>query len=136
MKIFLYILSNPAYPGLLKIGYSREIPDARAQELYTTGVPSPFELEYYCIAEGGEALEATVHDGLAEFRYREDREFFRVQVPYARAVIEGCCAPEVVWIKNPTQNPPLIIRGSCPRCATTFEGKVECPECQIKLRSI
>ena len=62
MKVFIYVLSNLAFPDLVKIGYSREIPDLRAEQLYTTGVPCPFEIEYYCVAEGDEALEASIHE--------------------------------------------------------------------------
>lgn len=48
-KGFVYVLSNAGMPGLLKIGSSTKVPTARAAELNTTGVPSPFEVEYYCL---------------------------------------------------------------------------------------
>lgn len=40
----VYVLSNPAMPGLVKIGKTtRGSVDARLSELYSTGVPVPFE---------------------------------------------------------------------------------------------
>lgn len=45
----VYILSNEAMPGLLKIGLTtRKDLSARLRELYTTGVPVPFRCEYAC----------------------------------------------------------------------------------------
>ena len=39
-------MSNPAMPGLLKVGFTTDTPDVRARELYTTGVPLPFKVEF------------------------------------------------------------------------------------------
>jgi len=40
----VYVLTNPTMPGLVKIGKtSRDSVMARLSELYTTGVPLPFE---------------------------------------------------------------------------------------------
>ena len=40
----VYVLTNPAMNGLVKIGKtSRESVDHRLNELYSTGVPVPFE---------------------------------------------------------------------------------------------
>ena len=42
----VYVLSNRAMPGLVKIGMTtRHELDARLKELYTTGVPVPFDVE-------------------------------------------------------------------------------------------
>ena len=61
-KGFLCTLSNPAFPGLVKIGWSRKVPTDRAEELFTTGVPAPFEVEYYCLTEGREDLKFTLQN--------------------------------------------------------------------------
>lgn len=40
----VYVLTNPAMPGLVKIGMTtRSDIDARMKELYSTGVPVPFD---------------------------------------------------------------------------------------------
>ena len=39
-------MSNPAMPGLVKVGFTTDTPDVRARELYTTGVPLPFKVEF------------------------------------------------------------------------------------------
>ena len=45
MSVIVYALTNPAMPGLVKIGKtSRDDPQARMKELYnSSGVPLPFE---------------------------------------------------------------------------------------------
>lgn len=43
----VYVLSNRVMPGLVKIGMTtRSEIDARLRELYTTGVPVPFDIYY------------------------------------------------------------------------------------------
>jgi hypothetical protein len=41
---FIYVLSNPSFPGLLKIGYTRKDIGIRVKDLSkATGVPTPFK---------------------------------------------------------------------------------------------
>ena len=45
----VYLLTNPVMPGLVKIGMTtREDIDTRMRELYSTGVPVPFECQFAC----------------------------------------------------------------------------------------
>ena len=43
---WIYCLSNPAFPSLLKIGQTKNFPNIRSDQLYTTGVPQPFKIEF------------------------------------------------------------------------------------------
>ena len=53
MAGFVYVMSNPAFDGRVKIGKSIKDPTAdRVSELNnTTAVPEPFKVEYYCYVE-------------------------------------------------------------------------------------
>jgi len=42
----VYVLTNPAMPGMVKIGKTGRDVEIRLSDLYTTGVPLPFECEY------------------------------------------------------------------------------------------
>ena len=43
----VYVLTNPAMPGLVKIGKTTQNDvTTRISQLYTTGVPLPFDCEY------------------------------------------------------------------------------------------
>ncbi|WP_136037129.1 GIY-YIG nuclease family protein [Microbacterium sp. K35] len=73
----VYILHNCAFPQLVKIGMTTGSPEARAKQLYSTGVPSPFVVLYAQSTENPRKLERAIHAELAEFRDTQNREFFR-----------------------------------------------------------
>lgn len=78
MRGFIYILSNPSLPGLLKIGKTSKDPKTRGDELYVTGTPEPFKLEYMAFSDDMDSLERMVHKKLDSYRPNKDREFFKV----------------------------------------------------------
>ena len=80
---FIYIMSNPAYPGDLKIGQTGKDPEERRKDLGSTGVLQDFVLEYRALSEDYESLEREIHRSSAEQRVRNDREFFTISVPEA-----------------------------------------------------
>lgn len=78
---YVYILSNPGMPGLLKIGMTRFDPTKRVQELSSaTGVHTPFQLVYYREFHDCVAAELEIHSIFATkgLRYNDQREFFSV----------------------------------------------------------
>ena len=79
---YLYVLSNPAMPGILKIGVTERSGAHRARELYSgaTGVPSPFRLEFEVTVRNALLRERHVHDALEIYRFNSSREFFRVDL--------------------------------------------------------
>lgn len=65
---YVYILSNPSMPGLVKVGRSQHRPDYRADQLHTTGVPTPFVVEWLGIADDMEMQEQNMHYRLRQHR--------------------------------------------------------------------
>lgn len=87
----VYLLTNPAMPGLVKIGMTeRDSIDSRLRELYSTGVPVPFECQYACRVKKGDCakIEHALHTAFAPQRVNANREFFRIQVEQAKAILE------------------------------------------------
>lgn len=77
----VYLLVNECMPGLVKIGKtSRKALEKRMKELFTTGVPLPFECAYACRVKlpHMNELEKALHTAFAPNRVNENREFFRV----------------------------------------------------------
>lgn len=103
-KGFVYILRNEAMPGLLKIGYSVKVPTERVDELFTTGVPEPFKLAYYCLVENADKLEPAIHRNLSDYRHRGNREFFRIELEAAVQSITNLCKPEHEWSEGQLQS--------------------------------
>lgn len=82
----VYLLTNPVMPGLVKIGMTaQEDVDKRMKELYTTGVPVPFECAYACCVKKSDCakIEKALHAAFAPQRVNANREFFRIQVEQA-----------------------------------------------------
>lgn len=74
----VYVLSNEAMPGLVKIGRtSRFDLQARMDELYTTSVPVPFNCEYACRVKDFQAVENALHQAFSTDRVNPSREFFK-----------------------------------------------------------
>jgi hypothetical protein len=75
----VYIFTNEGMPGLCKIGYTtRNDVKERAKELYTTGVPYPFQIYYACQVNNGKNIEKILHKLFDEFRVNQNREFFEI----------------------------------------------------------
>lgn len=76
----MYVLSNPSMPGLVKIGRTARSVEQRAAELWQTGVPTPFMVEYFQLFPNCVEAEAEIHETFIDQREVEQREFFRVPV--------------------------------------------------------
>ena len=85
----VYVLTNPAMPDLVKIGKTnRKNLAARLSELYSTGVPVPFECHFAGIVEDADDVEKRFHRAFAPYRFNPKREFFRIHPDQARALLE------------------------------------------------
>ena len=87
----VYLLTNPVMPGLVKIGMTtREDMDARMRELYSTGVPVPFECQFACRVKKTDCvkIEKALHTAFEPQRINANREFFRINVGQAKAILE------------------------------------------------
>jgi hypothetical protein len=75
---YLYILSNPSMPGVLKIGASARGGLSRAREMYSgnTGVATPFSLEFEVMVRNPAIRERRLHEHLVQYRINGRREFF------------------------------------------------------------
>jgi hypothetical protein len=73
----VYILSNPAMPGLVKIGKTINLDD-RMKSLFSTGIPLPFRCVYAKKVSNYNEVERKLHKGLSAIRENPNREFFRI----------------------------------------------------------
>ena len=74
-------MSNPSFKdNTIKIGISSNDPTQRKKELYSTGVPEPFKIEYYALVEDYENIEKVVHQELTNKRPNKNREFFNCSI--------------------------------------------------------
>lgn len=87
----VYVLSNLAMPGMVKIGRTTaDHPKVRMDQLYTVGVPLPFECEK-AVDVGDEEtainLEKALHTAFGPNRVNPRREFFEIEVDQVDALL-------------------------------------------------
>jgi hypothetical protein len=75
----IYLMTNLAMPGMVKIGKTDSAISlaARLRDLYNTSVPLPFECYFAAEVDDADALERKLHNLFGEYRVNPRREFFR-----------------------------------------------------------
>ena len=87
---WVYVMSNESMPGNLKIGFTRANPIERAKQLSSsTGVATPFNVEYSFQCFNAEMLEGELHKFFEEYRVSNNREFFRLSIDEAKKAVEN-----------------------------------------------
>lgn len=100
-KGYVYILTHQFMPGLVKIGMTTRTVEARANELYQTGVPGPFNVSHSVLSPDCAGLELWVHERLDPSRLYPDREFFKMEVADAIQVLNDCHREQVeIWLSD------------------------------------
>ena len=72
----VYVASNPAMEGLLKIGITKDL-EQRMDDLYKTNVPFRFDCEYAIRVDDAESTEKKLHR-ILKGRVNPRREFFQL----------------------------------------------------------
>lgn len=75
----VYVLTNEAMPRFVKVGTTRIDVEERLKQLYTTGVPVPFECYYAGVVESAKNVERRIHRAFDKFRVNKNREFFEIE---------------------------------------------------------
>lgn len=91
MSEFVYILTNPAIPNLVTIGWTKKDIVRRIRELSShPGVPAPFECFYCCeVGDGvGHQAEAEIHLKFKDLYFNSASSFFRIDPEIIKIVIE------------------------------------------------
>ena len=91
----VYILTNEAMPGIIKIGWTDNAVEQRMKELDKTGTPLPFTCFYAKRVDDPRFVESKLHEAFDEFRIRENREFFRMSADQAKAALEIASGEDV-----------------------------------------
>ena len=84
----VYVLTNPAMPKLVKIGKTGRGVETRLNDLYTTGVPLPFECAYAARVEDMDKVEKAFHNAFGPYRVNPRREFFEIEPEQAIGLLD------------------------------------------------
>jgi len=134
---FLYVLTNPRMPGLLKIGCTTRSVEERVEELNAaTGVPVPFVVEAVFPSMAPMEDEARVHEWLKKARL-VGREFFETDLRDAVAAIQSVVACKAIFTRFEESDIAVlksVHRWSCGLCKHVWDAALEssfekCPKC-------
>lgn len=88
LNSWVYVLSNPTMPNILKIGFTDRTPEDRVKEISrSTGVALPYEVEFAFHCYDGMRLEGEIHKNLSKYRLSNNKEHFSVSLDEAKKTI-------------------------------------------------
>lgn len=89
MAGIVYLLTNSSMLGLVKIGKTgRDSAQVRMAELYSAGVPVPFECAKAIKVENEAAVERALHTAFRPYQINRQREFFEIDSIQAEALLD------------------------------------------------
>lgn len=98
---WVYLLSTREQADLLKIGMTTRTVQQRVKEINSaTGVAIPFGVRQCWRVTEPERAEKLIHEHLADYRIRADREFFRVDYFYARQAIQNALDADKIELRT------------------------------------
>ncbi|MCG9886505.1 MAG: GIY-YIG nuclease family protein [Cyanobacteria bacterium] len=78
---------------MIKVGRTLRDSRSRARELFTTGLPTPFQVAFEIFSDEHEKLEADFHQELHDFRISNNREFFKYPLDKAITLLQQLNIP-------------------------------------------
>ena len=100
----VYILTNECMPDTIKIGITENL-EQRIRQLDNTSVALPFECYYAVEVQDASIIEKKMHQGLDDYRVRDNREFFRTSPEQAKSLLE---IAEVMGGRNVTPKTEIV----------------------------
>lgn len=85
---YVYCLTIPRMPGVVKIGYTSKTIEQRLKDLDNTSVVEPFQVYYAGRVRNPLSVEKKIHEIYREWRIRSNREFFEVDAEQVKRVIQ------------------------------------------------
>jgi hypothetical protein len=78
MNEIIYLLTNEAMPGYVKVGRTKNLEQRRPSLSRPSSVPLPFEVYYASEVDNAQRDEQWIHSVFADRRVRDEREFFKI----------------------------------------------------------
>lgn len=93
---WLYVISSPSLPGMVKVGCTRQLnPVMRVKQLSTSSLPYAFRTHGFVFSDDCFELESAMHHYFDDRRVAPDREFFNITPKEAIDVLENKFGVEV-----------------------------------------
>lgn len=98
---WLYVITSPSLPGLVKLGCTRRLnPALRVRELSSSSLPEPYHAHCFVFSDDCFELENNIHKYFDKERVNPDREFFRIEPKEAIDVLREIFNVDVHFVND------------------------------------
>ena len=98
---WLYVITSPSLPGLVKLGCTRRLnPALRVRELSSSSLPEPYHAHCFVFSDDCFELENNIHKYFNKERVNPDREFFRIEPKEAIDVLKEIFNVDVHFVDD------------------------------------
>lgn len=98
---WLYVITSPSLPGLVKLGATRRLnPTIRVKELSSSSLPEPYHAHCFVFSDDCFELENNIHKYFDKERVNPDREFFRIKPKEAIDVLKEIFNVDVHFVND------------------------------------
>lgn len=143
VKEYVYCMSNPMYPkDIFKIGCTKNNPMLRANHLFTTGVPTPFKIEFIITTKNSKGLEKQIHNYISNYRLCDKREFFQISMDKLIEILQNELHIEIITdllhFSNNNNNNIHIRKpiNTSPKKIAKTDFNFKCDACKYKCKYI
>jgi len=106
MDKIIYVLTNEAIPGYVKIGRTSNNLEQRIKDLSaSTNIPLPFTCFYACTTKNAQFVEHQLHDAFDNNRINPKREFFQIAPERVVSALKLVAIEDVTPKKDLVENP-------------------------------
>jgi len=106
MDKIIYVLTNEAMPGYVKIGRTSSNLEQRIKDLSaSTNIPIPFTCFYACTTKNAQFVEHQLHDAFDNNRINPKREFFQIAPERVVSALKLAAIEDVTPKKDLVENP-------------------------------
>lgn len=106
MSEIVYVLSNEAMTGYVKVGRTTTSLEQRVKELSSsTSIPLPFTVAYACIVADSHFVETQLHNAFSDQRVNPRREFFNVDPERVVAALKLAEIENITPTKDIVESP-------------------------------
>lgn len=98
---WLYVISSPSLPGMVKIGCTRRlVPMVRVRELSSSSLPFAYKAHCFVFSDDCFELESNIHKFFDDKRVAPDREFFYTTPKEAIEVLRDVFDADVHFVND------------------------------------
>lgn len=102
---YVYLLTNPSMPGLVKVGFTNRFVEERLRELTAaTGVPTEFVIGAVFHSANPQFDEQQLHERLASYRVTPNKESFRIPLEEAIAIAKRVLSRQPCLLREGSPN--------------------------------